>query len=172
MKKDTKLLERRINAGPRAEKEKSQKIIQTFASITFSILIIFPALDHRFGWSAMPALVSIAGDTIVAFGLLLVFFVFRENTFTSGTVEIFADQKVISTGPYAIVRHPMYLGGIVMLCGVPLALGSWWGLTTVVPITIVIILRLLDEEKLLTKSLRGYSEYRDKVRWRVVPFVW
>jgi protein-S-isoprenylcysteine O-methyltransferase Ste14 len=90
----------------------------------------------------------------------------------SGTVEIFEDQKVISTGPYSLVRHPMYLGGIVMLCGVPLALGSWWGLITVVPITIVIILRLLDEEKLLTKSLHGYSEYRDEVRRRLVPFVW
>jgi protein-S-isoprenylcysteine O-methyltransferase Ste14 len=116
--------------------------------------------------------VSIAGDALVALGLLIIFFVFKENTFTAGTIEIFAGQRIIATGPYSVVRHPMYAGAIVMLVGVPLALGSWWGLVTVVPITIVIIVRLLDEEKLLTKSLPGYSEYRDKVRWRVVPFVW
>jgi len=112
MKKDTKLLERRVNAGPRAEKEKSQKTIQIFASITFSILIIFPALDHRFGWSAMQAYVSVAGDAIVLLGLLFILFVFRENTFTSGTIEVFDEQKVISTGPYSFVRHPMYLGAL------------------------------------------------------------
>ena len=172
MKKDPKLLERRVNAGPRAEKEKSQKIIQSLASIAFSLTIIVPALDHRFGWSVMPASVSLAGDILVALGLLLVFFVFKENTFTSGTIQIYDDQKVISTGPYAIVRHPMYFGAIIMLVGVPIALGSWWGIFTVVPITIVIVLRLLDEEKLLAKSLPGYADYQNMVRYRLLPFIW
>jgi protein-S-isoprenylcysteine O-methyltransferase Ste14 len=172
MKKDPKLLERRVNAGPRAEKEKSQKIIQSFASVAFSLTIIIPALDHRFGWSVMPASVSVTGDALVAIGLLLIFFVFKENTFTSGTIQVYDDQKVISSGPYSLVRHPMYFGAIIMLLGVPIALGSWWGIITDIPISIVIVLRLFDEEKLLTKSLPGYADYRKKVRFRLLPFIW
>jgi protein-S-isoprenylcysteine O-methyltransferase Ste14 len=172
VKNDPKLLERRVNAGPGAEKEKSQRIIQSFALIAFVAVIVFPAVDHRFGWSTMPAYVAVAGDILVALGLLFVFLVFRENTFTSGIIEVGSEQKVIMTGPYALVRHPMYVGGLVMLLGVPLALGSWWGLLTVIPITLVIVWRLLDEEKFLAKNLAGYSEYQNKVRCRLLPFVW
>jgi protein-S-isoprenylcysteine O-methyltransferase Ste14 len=172
MKNDPKLLERRVNAGPGAEKETSQRIIQTVASISFVIVIVFPAIDHRFGWSLVPAFVVAAGDAVVALGLLIVFFVFKENTFTSATIEVDAEQKVISTGPYALVRHPMYFGGLLMLLGMPLALGSWWGLFTVIPIALAIIWRLVDEEKFLAKNLPGYSEYRNKVRYRLLPFIW
>jgi protein-S-isoprenylcysteine O-methyltransferase Ste14 len=98
--------------------------------------------------------------------------VFKENTFTSATIETGAEQKVVSTGPYAVVRHPMYIGALIMLLGVPLALGSWWGLLTVIPMKLVIVFRLLDEEKFLTKNLSGYSEYKNKVKYRLVPFVW
>ncbi len=172
IKKDPKLLERRVNAGPGAEKEKSQKIIQFVAQIAFIAVLVFPSIDHRFQWSTMPLYIAVAGDVLVALGLLIVFFVFKENTFTSSIIEVGTEQKVISTGPYAFVRHPMYIGALVMLLGVPLALGSWWGLFTIVPITIVIVWRLLDEEQFLVKTLPDYSEYRNKVKYRLVPFIW
>ena len=172
MKKDPKLLERRVSAGPGAEKEKSQKIIQSIAQIAFILVIVFPAVDHRFGWSVMPEFVSIIGDALVFFGLLIVFFVFKENTYTTAIIDVDSKQKIVTTGPYAIVRHPMYIGALIMLIGVPLALGSWWGLLAVIPITIVIVLRLLDEEKFLEKYLVGYSEYKKKVKYRLAPFIW
>jgi protein-S-isoprenylcysteine O-methyltransferase Ste14 len=172
MKKDSKLLERRMNAGPGAEKERSQKIIQSLATIGFIAVIVFPAVDHRFGWSSVPLPVAIAGDALVALGLLIIFFVFKENTFTSSVIEVDPEQRVIATGPYALVRHPMYVGALVMLLGVPLALGSWWGLFTVIPITLVIVWRLVDEERFLVKNLSRYSEYQNKVRYRLVPFIW
>lgn len=172
MKKDPQLLERRVNAGPGAEKEKSQKIIQFVAQIAFIAVLVFPSVDHRFQWSTVPSYIVVAGDILVALGLLIVFFVFKENTFTSAIIEVGTEQKVISTGPYALVRHPMYIGALVMLLGVPLALGSWWGLFAIIPITLVIVLRLLDEENFLVKTLPDYSEYRNKVRYRLVPFIW
>ncbi len=133
MKNDPQLLERRVQAGPVSEKETNQKVIQSLASFAFVMVIAFPAVDFRLGWSFVPTGLVIAGDALVALGLFAVFLVFKENTFTSGTIEVASDQTVISTGPYAIVRHPMYSGAFVMLIGVPLALGSWWGLLTVVP---------------------------------------
>src|SRR5580693_1271047 len=158
MKNDPKLLERRVKAGVGAEQERSQNIIQAFAAIVFIAIFVISALDHRFAWSTVPPSLIALGDFLIVFGFYLVFLVFKENTFASGTIEVGADQKVIATGPYALVRHPMYLGALVMLVGVPLALGSWWGLFTIIPIALVIVWRLLDEEKFLAKSLAGYSE--------------
>ena len=172
MENDPKLLERRVNAGPATEKEKLQKVIQSLASLTFIALFIVSAADHRFGWPAMPTYAVIAGDVLVALGLFVAFLVFKENTYTSATIEVGADQKIITTGPYAIVRHPMYAGSLIMLFGVPLALGSWGGLLVVIPMLLVIIWRLLDEEKFLAKNLSGYPEYQKKVRYRLIPFVW
>lgn len=172
VKNDPKLLERRVNAGPGAEKEKSQKTIQALAMMAFVAVMVFPALDHRFGWSAVPPYVCALGDILVALGLFFVFLVFRENTFTSGIIEVGSEQKVITTGPYARVRHPMYSGALVMLFGVPLALGSWWGLLTIIPMKLAIVWRLLDEEKFLARNLAGYSEYQSKVRYRLLPFIW
>ena len=126
MKKDPKLLERRVRGGPSAEKEKSQQVIQSIAGIAFIAIFLLSALDHRFGWSAVSAYIVVLGDVLVALGLIVVFFVFRENTFTSATIEIATDQRVISTGPYSLVRHPMYSGAFIMLLGVPIALGSLW----------------------------------------------
>lgn len=171
-KKDPKLLERRVNAGPAAEKEKSQKRIQRFASPAFIGMFVLSSLDHRFSWSGVPLSLVIAGDVFAALGFLIIFIVFRENSFTAATIEVAAGQKVISTGPYAIVRHPMYSGALVMLFGTPLALGSWWGLLMFIPLSGVIVWRLLDEEKFLSKNLPGYSGYKRKVRRRLVPFVW
>ena len=159
MKNDPKLLERRIHSGSRAEKERSQKRIQFFGAIAFIALFILPGLDHRFGWSTMPPYLVAAGDVLVTLGFLIIFLVFKENTFTSAIIEVSTEQEVISTGPYALVRHPMYAGALVMLFGVPLALGSWWGLLTFAPITFVIVWRLIDEENFLAKNLPGYSEY-------------
>lgn len=170
-KKDPKLLERRVNAGPPAEKETSQKIIQTIAAIAFLGTMVVPSLDHRYAWSDVPLGIVIAGDLLVALGYLIIFIVFRENTFTFAIIEVADDQKVISTGPYAIVRHPMYTGGLIMLFGTPLALASWWGLPMFIPLAVAIVWRLLEEEKFLSKHLRGYSEYCQKVRWRLIPLV-
>jgi len=172
MKNDPKLLERRTNAGPGAEQETSQKIIQSLAALAFIAMFIVSALDHRFAWSSVPPFVVALGDILVVLGLYFVFLVFKENTFASGTIEVGAEQRVIATGPYAIVRHPMYIGALVMLVGVPLALGSLWGLLALVPMTLVLVFRLLDEEKFLAKNLAGYSDYQNKVRHRLLPLIW
>ena len=171
-KKDRKLLERRINAGPGAENETSQKLIQLLASLAFAGALILPSLDHRFSWSAVPLPVVVGGDALTALGFLIVFLVFKENTFTAATITVTPDQKVVSTGPYAVVRHPMYSGALVMLLGTPLALGSWWGLLMFAPMTFTIAWRARDEEEFLAKSLSGYKEYCRIVRYRLVPLVW
>jgi protein-S-isoprenylcysteine O-methyltransferase Ste14 len=172
MKKDPKLLERRVTAGPLNEKEKSQKVIQFIAQFAFLLVLVFPVFDHRFGWSVVPMYANIAGDLLIAIGFYIVFLVFKENTHTSALVEVEADQKVVSTGPYALVRHPMYIGALILLLGTPLALGSLWGILTIVPITAVILWRLLDEERFLAKNLSGYVEYKNKVKYRLIPFLW
>jgi len=172
MKNDPQLLERRVVAGPGAEQEKSQNVIQALAAFAFVAMFVVSALDHRFAWSTVPPLVSALGDILVAVGFYLVFLVFKENTFASGTIEVGAEQHVIGTGPYALVRHPMYMGALVMLAGVPLALGSLWGLLALIPMTLVLIARLLDEEKFLARNLAGYSDYQNKVKHRLLPLIW
>jgi len=172
IKRDPKLLERRINAGPVAEKERSQKIIQFLAAIAFISIFALSATDHRFKWSMVPVHLVVAVDILVVFGLLVVFFVFKENSFASATIEVGIEQTVVSTGPYALVRHPMYSGAFVMLLGMPLALGSWWGLLAVIPIVVTIVWRLLDEERFLEKNLPGYLAYRNKVKYRLLPLIW
>lgn len=169
MKKDPALLERRINVGTKAEKEKSQKIIQFVAQFAFIAIFLVPAFDHRFVWSRVPSFTTIIGDVLVIWGFYIVFLVFKENTFTSAVIEVDKKQKVITTGPYSFVRHPMYSGALLMLLATPLALGSWWGLLAFIPMTFVIVWRLLDEEKYLSKKLTGYNEYCKKVHWRLVP---
>ena len=116
-----------MSGGPMAEKRPAQKFIMLCTSIGFVGLLVVPALDHRFGWSAVPPARVVAGDVLVAIGFSLIALVYRENTFTSATIEVAENQKVISTGPYAIVRHPMYASGWLYLVGTPLALGSYWG---------------------------------------------
>lgn len=170
--KDPALLERRKQVGPAAEQRPAQKIIMTFALIGNLGLLIFCALDHRFGWSPAPGLVSIAGDALVVLGLFINFYTFRENSFGASNIQTEQDQRVISSGPYAIVRHPMYLGVLVMMCGVPLALGSFLGLAILIFILPMLVWRILDEEMLLKRDLPGYVEYTRKVRYRLVPHVW
>jgi len=171
-KHDPALLERRLKAGAKAEKEKGQKIVQGIAAIVFLADFLVPAFDHRFGWSRVPVCAEVLGELMMVLGFGLVFVVFRENSFTSGIIEVAENQKVISTGPYALVRHPMYSGGLIMLFGIPLALGSWWGMLINVPMTAAVIWRLLDEERFLVEKLPGYAEYRETVKYRLVPSIW
>jgi protein-S-isoprenylcysteine O-methyltransferase Ste14 len=172
VKKDPMLLRRRMSGGPFAERQAAQKIIMSLVSLGFIGLLVVPALDHRFGWSQLPPSIALAGDASVALGFLAIWFVFRENTFSSATVELASDQKVISSGPYAWVRHPMYAGALVMLLGIPVALGSWWGLLVAAAIIPALIWRLIDEERFLDGNLPGYVEYRHKVRYRLIPLLW
>jgi protein-S-isoprenylcysteine O-methyltransferase Ste14 len=172
MRNDPALLERRMSGGPTAEKRSVQKLIMSFTSIGFVALLVVPALDRRFGWSAVPFGVVVAGDALVAIGFYLVSRVYRENTFTSATIEIAENQRVVSTGPYAIVRHPMYASASLYLIGTPLALGSYWGLISVAAMLPFLIWRLSDEERFLAANLPGYAEYQKRVRHRLLPFVW
>ena len=169
---DPALMQRRMRGGPTAEKEPVQKIIMIITSLGFVGLLVVPALDHRLGWSQMSPTMALAGDVLVAVGWLAIFVVFRENSFTSATIELAPDQKVISTGPYAWVRHPMYAGALVMLLGIPIALGSWWGILVFAAILPALIWRLLEEEKFLARNLAGYVEYQNKVRYRLIPAIW
>jgi protein-S-isoprenylcysteine O-methyltransferase Ste14 len=162
-----------MNVGPRAEKEPAQKIIMRLALLGFIAMLVFPVLDHRFGWSSVPASVSVLGDALIALAFLFIFFVLKENSYGASTIQIAEGQTVVSTGPYALVRHPMYAGALVMLVGTPLALGSWWGLFALLHIILpVLIWRLLDEERFLRQNLAGYAEYQTKVTYRLLPFIW
>jgi protein-S-isoprenylcysteine O-methyltransferase Ste14 len=172
LRRDPALLERRMSGGPTAEKRPAQRLIMLGTSLGFIALLVVPALDHRFGWSAVPFEAVVVGDVLVAVGFALIVRVYRENTFSSATIEVAENQTVISTGPYAIVRHPMYASGSLYLFGTPLALGSYWGLVPIAAMMPFLIWRLLDEERLLAKDLAGYAEYQKRVRHRLVPFVW
>lgn len=172
MRRDPALLARRMRGGPMFEKERSQRIIMVFTSLGFVALLVVPALDHRFGWSTVPIWGVLLGDVLVATGFYFIFLVYRENTFTAATIEVAAGQTVIATGPYAVVRHPMYASGSLYTLGTPLALGSYWGFLALAAMTPFLLWRLLDEERILTRDLPGYAEYRQRVRHRLVPMVW
>jgi protein-S-isoprenylcysteine O-methyltransferase Ste14 len=172
MRRDPELLERRMRGGPTAEKQSAQKFIMLCTSIAFIALLLVPAFDHRFGWSAMPIAAVMAGDVLVAIGFYLIFLVYRENTFTSAIIEVAENQKVISTGPYEIVRHPMYASASLYLLGTPLALASYWGFVPVAAMMPFLIWRLIDEERFLARNLPGYTAYQERVRHRLIPFVW
>jgi protein-S-isoprenylcysteine O-methyltransferase Ste14 len=172
LKHDTELIKRRVKAGPTAEKEKTQKVIQSLANVAFILGILLPGLDHRFQWSQIPVSLVLTSDVIVLLGFIAVFLVFKENTYTSAIVEVDPDQKVISTGPYRLVRHPMYAGALVMFLFTPVALGSFWGVLGTIPLIVLIIFRLLDEEKFLAEHLSGYKEYCNTTRYRLIPRIW
>jgi len=169
LRRDPALARRRLTAGPFAEKEPAQRRIMFAISLGFVGLIVVPGLDHRFQWSNVPLFAVIAGDVLIALGFFVVVLVFRENSFTAATVEIAPDQRVITTGPYAVVRHPQYAGAFLYLFGTPLALGSWWGVLVFAAMAPFLIWRLVDEERLLTAGLPGYADYRRRVRFRLIP---
>ncbi len=169
--KDPELLKRR-SRGPQHEKQRSQMLLHIIVLATFALTLALASLDHAYAWSRVPFALEIAGDGIVALGCLVYFIVFRENTFAAATVELAPGQRVISSGPYAIVRHPMYVGLLAVLAGTPIALGSWWGLTMVVPMILAVLWRIHYEETFLMEHLPGYATYAHSVRHRLVPYVW
>ena len=169
---DPALMERRKQAGPGAEQSTLQKIVATLAFASLVGLFIFGGLDHRFGWSAMPAFVAWVGDFLVVVVFFLYSLVFKANNFGASNIRVEENQRVASTGPYALVRHPMYSVGVLFFAAIALGLGSWWTLLLIVIAIPVLVLRILDEEKLLEKDLAGYKEYEQKVRYRLIPFLW
>ena len=172
IKNDPELLKRRMRGGPQAEQRTSQKIIMLFTSVAFIALVVVPGLDRRFGWTLVPIVLVILGDALVAIGFYFIFLVYKENSYTSATIEVAADQKVIDTGPYKFVRHPMYASALLYLLGTPLALASYWGLIPFVTIIPFLMWRLMDEESMLKKELPGYSQYQQRVRRRLLPGIW
>jgi protein-S-isoprenylcysteine O-methyltransferase Ste14 len=171
-RKDPALLARRLQAGPTAEQRTSQRVISALAFGSFAAVMVFSALDHRFGWSPVPTWLSLVGDGLVAVGLYINFLALRENTYSASNIRVEQGQTVVSTGPYAVARHPIYAGALLMVVGVPLALDSWLGLLALVVTIPVLVWRILDEEELLTNDLPGYAIYAQRVRFRLVPYVW
>jgi len=172
MRTNPAALERRMQAGPTAETRPLQRILITVVFISFPTMFVISALDHRFGWSPVPASVSVIGDVLVAVGLGLAMLVIVQNSYAAANVTVEAGQQLVSTGLYGLARHPMYAGNIVMMSGIPLALGSYWGLLLVIPVLAVLVLRIRDEEDLLTHELSGYRDYTQRVHYRLLPYVW
>ncbi len=172
LRHDPHLIEARMKAGPSAEQQMTQKIIQAFAGVLAAALIIVPGLDHHFGWSSVPAPIVVLADAMVVLGFVIVFQVFRENSFAASTIKVETEQRVISTGPYRLVRHPMYAGAALILIATPLALGSLWGVLVALALIAVIVVRLINEERYLSANLPGYDAYRHEVRYRMIPLVW
>lgn len=172
LRRDHALLERRLAAGPGAESRPIQKVLQGLASLGFLGALVLPALDVRWHGPGLPWSVSLLGEALVALGFGIISRVFQENSFTAATIEVGAGQTVISTGPYALVRHPMYSGAGVMFLGIPLALGSAWGLWASLVVGLVLVGRILDEEALLVRELPGYDAYRRQTRYRLIPRIW
>ena len=154
------------------ERERTQRRVQVLGIPLMLAALLIPGLDHRFGWSDPPpsAVVAALGASLA--GYLAVVRVFLENRWAGRTVETYAGQEVISTGPYTIVRHPMYAGTSLLYVATPLALGSWWAVLPALAFTLIFVPRILNEEAVLVRELAGYDEYRRRVRYRLVPFVW
>jgi protein-S-isoprenylcysteine O-methyltransferase Ste14 len=169
---DPAALKRRLKAGPTAETRPVQRVVITATVLLVVALLVLSALDHRFGWSSVPVPVVVAGDVLVAVGLLIAQFVVVQNGYAAATITVEADQKLVSTGVYGLVRHPMYFGALIMMVGTPLALDSYWGLVVLVPAGAALAVRILDEEKLMTAELAGYADYTRRVRYRLLPGVW
>lgn len=170
--KDPALLARRKKMGF-ADQSLAQNIIISIALLSTFAVLIFSAFDHRLAWSPVPPAISVLGNVLVVLGLFIPFLSFRgNNSYGGATIEVVEGQKVMSTGLYAYIRHPQYLGNVIMVIGIPLALDSWWGLIVLAITLPVLAWRMLDEEKLLEKDLTGYQEYKQKVRYRLVPYLW
>jgi protein-S-isoprenylcysteine O-methyltransferase Ste14 len=166
------VLRRRMRSGPIAETRPAQKVATIGIFVMVAAVLVVSALDHRFGWSQVPVSVVVIGQILVALGLGLATMVVNQNSYAAATITVEADQPVISTGLYGIVRHPMYAFALIMMVGMPLALDSYWGLITMMPAVAVLAFRIVDEEKMLRQELAGYDEYTHKVHYRLVPGLW
>jgi protein-S-isoprenylcysteine O-methyltransferase Ste14 len=169
---DPRLVESRLAAGPRAEQQTSQKIIQAIAAVLFFAVLVVPGLDYRFHWSRMPTGLVLLGDALMVLSLAIIFFVFKENSYAASTIKVTAEQQVISTGPYRVVRHPMYSAAVILFLATPLALGSGWALMVAIPLLAVLVARLSEEERYLSAHLPGYDAYRELVSYRLIPWLW
>jgi protein-S-isoprenylcysteine O-methyltransferase Ste14 len=165
-------LQQRMRAGPTAESRTVQKVVIAGWYLSLATTLVVSALGHRFGWAPVPTAICLIGDALVAVALSVTMLVAIQNSYAAAVVRVEADQKLVSTGLYGIVRHPMYAGNVTLMIGIPLALGSYWGLVLVIPGLIVLALRIRDEEQLLQEKLDGYCEYQQKVRYRLVPYMW
>jgi protein-S-isoprenylcysteine O-methyltransferase Ste14 len=172
LKHDPALMRRRVEVGARVEMLRSQKIIQGIGGVLFGAMFIVAGVEHHVHANRVPAPFVLVADAIVLAGLALTFAVFKANTFTAATVTVEPGQRVVTAGPYAIVRHPMYTASVVWFVATPLALGSPWALVPAVLMSITVALRLVGEERYLRASLRGYDAYCESVRWRLIPGVW
>lgn len=164
-----KFLERRMKTE---EKRKEQKLIQKMAVLPFLLVYILPGLDKRFGWSDLPFSIALIGLALVLLGYLMILYVFMTNSYASRVVEVEKGQRVITTGPYALVRHPMYVGVIFFYGATPIALGSFGALIPFLLIIPILVFRVKDEEKELLENLAGYREYAQKVKYRLLPYIW
>ena len=165
-------LQRRMRVGPGAEARTIQKIVIVVAFLTLFAMMLFSAFDHRMGWSTVPAWVCLLGDVLVAAGLGIAMLVTIQNAYAAANVTVETGQTLVSGGAYKFVRHPMYFGNVILMVGIPLALGSYWGLLFVIPGLLVLVFRIRDEEEVLTGELGGYREYTRRVRYRLVPYIW
>jgi len=165
------LVKRRLLVGPGAEKEKSQRRIIAFVWPVFMLLFILPGLDQRYEWSSIPPVIVYVALGLVVIGMALTMLTSYHNHYMASTITVEEGQPVISTGPYAWVRHPLYAATGLWFGATPVALGSWWGLIAAAALVIGLVARLLDEERYLRAHLPGYGAYCEKVRWRLVPGV-
>jgi protein-S-isoprenylcysteine O-methyltransferase Ste14 len=169
---DPAALRRRMQVGPTAETRFAQRIIVSATVILAAALLVLSALDHRFEWSSVPLWLNVVGDVMVAVGLTLAQWVVIQNSYAAANIRVEEGQRLVTTGLYGLVRHPMYTGSLIMMIGTPPALDSLWGLTLLIPAFGVLRARILDEEKMLTEDLPGYREYTQQVRYRLIPNVW
>ena len=170
--KDPELLERRMRGGPTAETRPVQRVLIVVIAVAVLATPVVAALDWRLGWSRAPVAVIVLGDVLVALGLAVTFVVLLQNRYAASAIRIMAGQTLVSTGLYGVVRHPMYLGALILMIGEPLALGSDWGLLALLAVVPALALRIADEEDMLANELPGYRDYRRAVRYRLVPGIW
>ena len=169
---DPATVERRMHAGPTAETRPVQKAVVVGIVLSFTGMLVVAGLDRRFGWSSVPTALSVLGLAMVAVGLGVAMLVVFQNRYAAANIVVEKDQPLVSTGLYGIVRHPMYSGSVVMMIGMPLALGSYWALLVAIAALVLLVVRILDEEKMLSTELTGYRDYVQKVRYRLVPPAW
>ncbi len=166
---DPALLERRMRAR---EERKKQSALQKVGGVFWVALYLLPGLDQRFEWSSVHWLVAVFGNLAVFVGYVLFFLVLRANSYAARTIAVHESQTVIQTGPYAIVRHPMYVAALIMVLCSPIALGSYWALIPALLVPVILVIRIKDEEEMLLEELPGYREYTQKTRYRLIPELW
>jgi protein-S-isoprenylcysteine O-methyltransferase Ste14 len=169
LRHDPALLERRLRSR---ERRQSQTAIVTAASLVMLLAFVIPGLDQRFGWSSVPPPIAVAGDVAFLLGYGLFYRVLRENSYAARTVDVESGQQVVTTGPYRVVRHPMYVAVLLMYVASPLALASYWAVLPALLLPFLIVARIRGEESLLADGLAGYRQYQSKTRYRLIPGIW